>query len=72
MTIQDKLDLLGTIMEATNGKLTENTLVTELEEWDSLVQLSLIVLMKDEFDRVLPAKDIKNIKSVKDILDYME
>lgn len=72
MTTQDKLCLLGTIMEATNGELTENTLVSELEEWDSLVQLGLIVLMKDEFDRVLPAKDIKNIKSVRDILDYMK
>lgn len=52
--------------------LTEDTVLGDLDEWDSLSALSLIDLSKKEFDKKLTAEDIKGFKTVKDICDFLE
>lgn len=71
MTNAEKIALLEEMMELDGGSLEETTVLADLEEWDSMAALSLIVLMGDEFNKKIDAKQIKEFDTVKDILDYM-
>ncbi len=41
----------------------------DLDEWSSLVALSIIAMIDDEYDITLKGDDIKNSTTVKDIFD---
>lgn len=71
MTNQEKITMLEEMLELDQGALSEDIVLSELEEWNSMASLSLIVLMDEEFDKTLAGKQIKEFKTVKDILDYM-
>ncbi|NBK98813.1 MAG: acyl carrier protein [Erysipelotrichia bacterium] len=72
MTKQEKLALLEETFELEEGELKEDMSLSELENWDSMTKLSLIVLMDDEFEKKLTGEQIKGFITVKDILDFME
>ena len=72
MDMKKKLALLEEMMELEEGSLTANTVLDDIEEYDSMAKLSLIVLMNDEFGKKLTAKEIKNFSKVQDVLDFME
>jgi acyl carrier protein len=72
MTKQEKLALLEDAFELEEGELREDMKLDELDCWNSMSKLSLIVLMDDEFGKKLTGEQIKNFKTVKDILDFME
>ena len=63
--------LLEEMMELDEGTLTPDTKLGDIEEYDSMAKLSLIVLMNDEFGKKINANQIKGFQSVKDILDFM-
>lgn len=71
MTNAEKIELLEEMMELDEGILSEETLLDEIEEWDSMAYLSLIILMGDKFGKKISAKEIKAFEKVSDILDYM-
>lgn len=72
MTREEKLALLEETLEVDAGELKEEMSLSELENWDSMTKLSLIVLMDDEFEKKLTGEKIKGFITVKDILDFME
>ncbi len=71
MTIQEKIALLEDMLELDGGTLAANTELADIDEWDSMAKLSLIVLMDEQFDKKLTGNDIKNFTTIQDILDYM-
>lgn len=72
MTSQEKIKMLEDVLELDEGNLTEDTVLADIEEWNSMAKLSLIVLMDEEFGKKLTSNQIKEFKIVKDILDFME
>ncbi len=66
-----KITLLEEMMELDEGTLTAETILADIEEYDSMAKLSLIVLMNDEFGKKLNNNQIKEFKTVQDILDAM-
>ena len=68
----EKLKLLEETLEAEKGTLRAEKLLDEVEDYDSMSKLSLIVMFEDEFEKKLTGEDIKKLKTVKDILDLME
>lgn len=72
MTKNEKMALLEDAFELEAGELKEEMELVELECWDSMTKLSLIVLMDDEFDKKLSGNQIKEFVTVKDIIDFME
>jgi acyl carrier protein len=72
MTNREKLALLEDMLELDEGKLKEDTKLSELEGWDSMAKISLIVLLDDEFGKKLSAEDIKKFDTIKDILNFIE
>lgn len=71
MEVTKKLALLEEIMERDEGTLTPDMKLSVIEEYDSMVKLSLIVLMNDEFGKKITVKEINNFVTVQDILDFM-
>ena len=71
MVVAKKLALLEEVMELDEGALAPEMKLSEIEEYDSMVKLSLIVLMKDEFNKTITVKDINKFVTVQDVLDFM-
>lgn len=71
MTLQEKIEFLEEIMDVEEGTLTEETLLEEVEEWDSLSTLSLTVEMKKNYNLKLTSEMIKNFNTVHDVCEFI-
>ena len=72
MTDQEKIKLLEDAFELDEGSLSAEDALSDLDCWDSMAKLTLIVLMDEECGKTLKSDDIKKFVTVQDILDYME
>ena len=72
MTNQEKIALLEETLEIDEGTLTEDMLLEDVDEYDSMAKLSLIGMMDDEFGVKLTGDMIKGFQTVGDILAVME
>ena len=48
MTNQEKIELLADMLDVEASALSETTLLSDIEEYDSMAKLSLIVLCDEE------------------------
>lgn len=64
------IGILTEAFELEKGELTPETVLADLDFWDSMAKLTLIVVMSDEFDKKLTSNDIKKFTTVKDIIDF--
>ena len=71
MTQQGKIALLEDMLELDNGSLRPETVLADIDEYDSMAKLSLIVLMDDEFNKKLTGEQIREFKTIQDILDFI-
>ena len=71
MTVAEKLALLEETFDVEEGSLKAEMELCEIEEYDSMTKLSLIVMMEEEFGKKLTGAQIKEFRTVKDILDLM-
>lgn len=71
MTLEEKLALLEETFEADEGTIKADMMLDDIDEWDSMSKLSLIVMMEDEFGKKLTSDVVKNLSSVQDILKLM-
>lgn len=71
MTDQEKIAMLEETWELDEGTLTADTVLSDVDEYDSMAKLSLIVLMDDEFGVKLTGDVIKGFETVGDILKLM-
>jgi len=72
MTNEKKIALLEEMLELDRGALDESMMLTDIQEWDSMAAIALIVLVDEEFGRKLSGADIRKFRKVKDILDFMK
>ena len=71
MTNQEKIRLIEDALELEENTLKEDTFLDAIPEYDSMARLTLIVLCDDEFNKKLSGEQIREFKTVKDILDFM-
>ncbi|SEH26352.1 acyl carrier protein [Selenomonas sp. KH1T6] len=71
MNEQEKLALLEDMLELDEGTLKPETNLDDIEEYDSMSKLSLIVLMQDEFGVKLTSDEVKSFETIEDILKRM-
>lgn len=72
MELQEKLELLEEIMDKEEGTLTPDTILDEIEEWDSLSKLALMAEVKKRMGRRLSTEEILDFRTVQDIINYMQ
>ena len=71
MTNEQKIKLLEETFELDENTLSEEMLLDDIVEYDSMSKLSLIVLIDEEFGKKLTGEQINEFRTVKDILDFM-
>lgn len=71
MTNEEKIAALEDLMDLDEGSLTEDTLLADVSEYDSMTKLSLAVMMEDDFGVKLDSDMIKGFKTVGDIIKLM-
>jgi acyl carrier protein len=52
-------------------RITERTKATDIEEWDSLNQIKLIISCEKEFSVQLKPREINNLQNVGQMLDHL-
>ena len=72
MTLQEKLELLEEILEADEGTLKVEDRLEDIDEWESMSKLYLVSYVKKEMNKMLSVYEIKNLKTVLDICDYLD
>ena len=72
MTEKEKIELLEEMLELDEGTLSPETVLTDLDEWDSIAAISFIALVDDEFGKAVKGADIKSFKTVADALAVMK
>ena len=72
MNTNEKLALLEETLDLEEGSLKENTLLEDVDEYDSMAKLSLIVMFDEEIGRKVDGTTVKSFKVVEDILELME
>jgi acyl carrier protein len=71
MTEKEKIAMLEEMMELDEGTLTPETILADLEEWDSIAVISFIALMDDEFEKTIKGSQIREFRTVADALAVM-
>lgn len=73
MDIKDFIEKFAEQFEETAPeKIQANTEFKNLDEWSSLMALSIIAMVDEEYDVTLKGDDIKNANTVEDIFNAIE
>jgi len=68
MEIKDFVEKFTELFDDTDAsEITPTTEFRELEEWGSLISMSLIAMFKTEFNKTISGKDIRGCKTVEDL-----
>lgn len=72
MELNEKIALLEETLDTDEGVLTPETRLSDVDEWDSIAALSLIVMLDEEFEKSISGEEIKALVTISDILAYMQ
>lgn len=65
-------ELMTDIFQVSEEEISRETTQSDLENWDSLEHLNFMLALEQEFDVMLEVEDLRDLTSVKAILDYLE
>lgn len=72
MTKVEKLNILAEAMDVGIDVLLDDTVLSSLDEWDSLAALSLMALLNGKMNKKITPLEIKELNTVADALKLME
>lgn len=72
MTVEEKIALLAETMDVEEDEIQTEMELADMDCWDSMTKLSIIVMFDDEFGKKITSDDIKKFVTVGDILNSME
>lgn len=71
MDQKEKMALIEEALDTEEGALTPDTVLADIDEWDSIAALSLIAMLDEQFDKTITGAEIKAMRTVADILAHM-
>lgn len=66
------IEIFTDILDKEEGEITEFSSPEDIDEWDSVATVNLIVAIESEFNIKLRLEDIENAKNVKDFIDLVD
>lgn len=73
MEIKDFVEKFAEQFEETDASVfTPNTKFHELEEWSSLIALSIIAMVDEEYEVTLKGDDVRNAVTIQDLFDTVK
>lgn len=71
MTSEEKLIIIADTIDVEHEKIKVDTMLSTLEEWDSMAKISIIAMLDKKFKKVLDMEQLEEIKTAQDIMNYM-
>lgn len=72
MDIKNFIENFSSLLTQSNaGELSENTEFKKLPEWGSLIALSVIAMVEDEYDVLLKSTDILSARTLRELFDII-
>lgn len=71
MTLEEKMTELEDILDLGRDEFDEDTVLDEIETWDSVAVLSFIAVMNEHFNKFPNASEVRSYKTIGDLLDVM-
>jgi acyl carrier protein len=71
MTNEQILNALEDAIDVEQNSLTMDTLLSEIDEYDSMAKLSVIILADDDFGKKLTGERIREFSSIGDIVNFL-
>lgn len=71
MTENEVLELFAEALEVEPGRLSPETRIEDVSEWDSVGWLTLMAAVEERLGVELVAKDVREMKTVDDVLRYI-
>ena len=68
--MQEFLSFIATIMDVAVSQLTEDTAYGELDKWDSLMHLKLVMAVEEKYNTEIPIDEVAHIKTLGDLYKY--
>ncbi|MBQ8994214.1 MAG: acyl carrier protein [Oscillospiraceae bacterium] len=65
-------EILQDVFDDDTLEVTENTCSDDVEDWDSLEQINILVAIQNRFDIQFSLDDVSDLKNVGDTLDLIE
>lgn len=72
MTDERKIALIAEVLDLDPEKLTPETELGTMEEWDSIALISFIAMMDDQFGKVIKGSLVKEQQTVAGLMALME
>ena len=66
------IEIFTDILDKEEGEITEFSSPEDIDEWDSVATVNLIVAIESEFNIKLRLEDIENAKNVKDFIGLVD
>ena len=71
-TIEEFVELFAEQFEETDAEMfTPETVFRDLDEWSSLIGLSIIAMVDEEFGVALKSNDFRNVSSISDLYNIV-
>ena len=65
------LNQIEEVLDVNEGTLQMDMKLEDVEEYDSMAKLSLIVMSDDDFDKKLTAEQLNDFRTVGDIVKFL-
>lgn len=65
-------DIMATALEVPAEAIRENSTMADIEEWDSLGHVHIMVALEQAFDLYMDVEDFADLDSVPAILEFLE
>ena len=73
MELKDFIENFADQFEETDAsELTATTVFRDIKEWSSLIALSIIAMVDEEYDVTLKGDDIRNSKTIEDLFNLVQ
>lgn len=72
MDYQKKMESIADSVEMDVAELSPDTVLADLENWDSVAVLSIIAVINEELNKFPSAQEILVCQTVKDLMELMQ
>ena len=72
MTDQEKMECIAESVEMDVSEISPDTVLSELENWDSVAVLSIISVINEKFNKFPSAAEILKYTTVRDLMEALQ